>query len=62
MAYAWRCQRSAKLIFSILELCCKETAIIFCISNHVYHKYKTDFICFNFHAYLGWIISKLSKI
>jgi subfamily B ATP-binding cassette protein MsbA len=43
-AYAWRCQVG----HSILELVVKRTLIFFCISNDVYHKYKTDFICFNF--------------
>jgi hypothetical protein len=36
--------------FSILELVVKNRLLLFCISNDVYHKYKTDFICFNFHT------------
>jgi hypothetical protein len=40
----------------------KEPLTIILPWNDVYHQYKTDFICFDFHAYLGWIISKLAKI
>jgi subfamily B ATP-binding cassette protein MsbA len=51
MAYAWGCKRSAKLLFSILELVIKEPlTIIFCTRDHVYYQHKTDFIRFDFHA------------
>jgi subfamily B ATP-binding cassette protein MsbA len=61
MARMRGCKRSAKLLFSILELVIKEPYYYFCTRDHVYYQHKTDFIRFDFHANFGWIISKLAK-
>jgi subfamily B ATP-binding cassette protein MsbA len=44
------CKRSAKLLFSILELVIKEPLLLFCTSLLMH---KTDFIRFDFHANFG---------